>query len=686
MRDNGFLRTPIRADQQAQLQGLQVHEQPLLGDPKPGDPYPQTLVITFTSPAGGPDVQIAPLWEGALYFLADSTAGLPTRPADAVEAKFSSWTLVGDLVLITPQGLENAFRNHIPLITPPPGSVRYSKVRLTREFLFTTLKRLRKFTFAFQGQATTSNEHAKCLVGFLQGRTGVLCAVDARDPGQDNAQLDMPVVYSAGGGTATLRVTASSLIPEINKAHWFDQCPDYDDLAGETLVPAGLAQPEFQRFHPCHPSHSVVSLLALFQTAAASVYAPDHGVSTPLRTLMSAPLQGGKVYRRLTVRRPPIPGVITSSPNRSFPSYQLVLQGAGETGSLRIPLSGRMYLPLADGPYLIFAIPRSLDPQNGIAGQPFPLSLDHSTQGKRYLDFPTPTVTVDLAAGQTDVTIYAHLREYDSRRAWKVFRDLTARQRALRRTLGVRWNVGPMDQPNVQTTMAWYVPTQDPVNIDYAAVYGYIREAAGRHGLSPEFLHAVLMGEGVSGGNLSLLYINLHHVPPIRYDDTNQNFNSFSYLGLDDIWLEVDTLIAENYVDPRFKAQMTALPQIPHELNDLVTPAIIKGWEAAVELMAADLHWRQDLGTAYCQNHVPAISCRTELRRRYLTYVHFNTGQPWQPDSGQRRAERRLNLIESQCSPWPSTEPRPSGPGDARFNSLVRVATAAWYDQIQVYR
>src|SRR5258708_6893770 len=86
MRGSNFLRTPIRADHQSRLQGLTLSEHALIGNPEPGAPYPQSLIIAFTADPGATEVQIAPLWEGVLYFLAEDTTGYPADPSDVTEA------------------------------------------------------------------------------------------------------------------------------------------------------------------------------------------------------------------------------------------------------------------------------------------------------------------------------------------------------------------------------------------------------------------------------------------------------------------------------------------------------------------------------------------------------------------------------------------------------------------------
>ena len=86
MRTYHFLRTPIRGDHRSRVLGVQLTEAPPAGDPAPAEPYPQSLEISFDTVLGVTEVQIAPLWEGQLRFLPETTAGAPTDPADVTPA------------------------------------------------------------------------------------------------------------------------------------------------------------------------------------------------------------------------------------------------------------------------------------------------------------------------------------------------------------------------------------------------------------------------------------------------------------------------------------------------------------------------------------------------------------------------------------------------------------------------
>ena len=86
MRDYHFLRTPIRGDHQSRLVDVQVNEAELAGDPAPDEVYPQTLEVSFEVAPAVTEVQIAPLWEGALIFLPDATTGNPVDRDELIKA------------------------------------------------------------------------------------------------------------------------------------------------------------------------------------------------------------------------------------------------------------------------------------------------------------------------------------------------------------------------------------------------------------------------------------------------------------------------------------------------------------------------------------------------------------------------------------------------------------------------
>src|SRR4030042_1687566 len=360
MRMTNFCRTPIRAEHQARMRDLQVTEHSLAGDPQPGDPYyPQTLKISFKTDES--EVQVATLWEGLMVFLPDSTVGYPQNPSDVTLANFSGWSLLGDLILLTADfSLVEAFQRHIPLVKQPPSIVRYSKVRLTQEFLFTTLARVRLPVRVVESgnvvklDNTDTQWHQKYIIAFLQGRAGVWCPSDSNDSASDFTNNPMPSRALTAGANNTLGVTCASRaakIPSPSTPSWFDRQGDYDNISGETLVHASINNYHEEMSNPAHPIYSVIPLGAVISSATDAAFESSH-LSSTVRTTIINQLTAVGPYRRIDIARPERPGrEVSVYPQRPFPQYRINWKrdGTNEIHSLRLPISGHLYLQLSGG-------------------------------------------------------------------------------------------------------------------------------------------------------------------------------------------------------------------------------------------------------------------------------------------------------------------------------------------------
>ena len=701
MRPFHFLRTPIRGDHQSDVTGVRVTEAPLRGDPPPDAVYPQTLEISFETVLGVTEVQIAPLWEGLLRFLPESTAGHPIDPADVTRANYPGWPVTGDLILSTlagTPGFDDAFRDLIPLICHAPTTVRYSAVSLTEDFLFTTLAEAPPHALAFGGELVDATDplfHAKLVICFLAGTAGIPCLQDPDDSGRDTALKPMPaVVLDPSGERSLLRVAVASVSEQARDPAWFDQRPAYDDIPGELLVDPALQTEQDARFNPSHPSHSVIPAWGLFQAAALAAYAPDHDVGLQVRAALTAPRPDGLTYRRIDLRRPRIGGVaIGSSPQRPYPQYRLCWRRevGAPTESLRIPLSGQAYLPLADGPCTLFALPRSVEPDLMLPDDRLSFSVMPPAPAKA-IDHPQTMVTIDVTGVQS-TRLYGHLRSYDALHAWEGYEGMAARRGPLMAQAEAQWNA---------EVLIWYLlPTTRPESAGYAPLYGLIRESAGRHGLAPEFLQTVLLGEGVNRRVEDL--INGHQA-----FDPDEVLDAFNDVGLDlilyrtggrqsngDPWplppqlpeanveerAEYEfNLVAEGYVDAATAAAVSRSGQITNIEGPTRTIQIanIAGWAAAVELMAAELHARLDEMVDHLAAKTPPVPVteEQELERRYLAYVRFN--------ATPQRARVHADALSTRLRPWPGA--RPSDRSDAGYNTIQRIAVTQWHEAAGVYR
>jgi hypothetical protein len=668
MRNDGFLRTPVRSDHQDRMKNLEVLEVPPSGNPNPQTYYPQSLAISFEIEEETKEIQISPLWEGFLYFFAKDVALIPTDLNRINESNFPDWPVVGDMVLLTTsESHEHAFHTHVSFISVAPSTVRYSEVRLTLSFMFTTLRKTSdRLRFLWESNLITKSDpkwFEKFVISFLRGRAGLWCPLDANDATLDFAHNPMPSVnLQPLGETTTFHVAIATRQLEVLDTSWFDQ-REYDNLSGEVLVNPTLATLRDQFYNPAHPSHSVFPGLLLFQNAAAAAYAPEHGALTPLRAALSAPRPDGKVYRRIDLVRSDI--YTSSNPQRPFPMYQLAWQPmvGGDIESLRIPLNGRLYLALYDSDYKFWAIPTSQDPKVLSTGEQLKLSV--KTPLHRYIDLPGPTIIISFAVGERLKKIYADLLDYDSKQIWTALIDLGQNFVAFKAAAEARWNVDVLNLfIRRSANMA-----------DYAPVYGLIRVSADRHGLAPEFLHAVFMGEGV-GAEDGLIERNRKAVPRIAYDRV-QLIDSFVSLGLDDIQSDLNILINDHYLDPSFSGVLkNQRSEIRHEAGGDRTIQVfdVEGWEAAIEIVAAELHWRLDKMLDYCKTK--RIPITTEEQRRFLAYIRFNTAES---DS-----KRHIDHLDTELKKW--TSPRPTSNLSGRYNTLQRIAIAEWYEAAGVYR
>lgn len=696
MRDLHFLRTPIRGDHQDRLQNIHIGEVALNGNPLPNQVYPQTLEISFDVVANVTEIQIAPLWEGFFLFLPDSTAGNPVDPSEVIESNYTNWSLTGDLILRSYTGFlqdsdfAGAFNGAIPLVTPPPTAVRYSKIVITKEFLFITLKEIPKLPGFFNEEFVRESDplyHEKLVVNFLKGKAEVPCVLDP-DPAKDTALKPMPAINLSPAGTPTvLRVSVASITEKTGDPSWFDHRSEFDDISGEVLVDPALQSIEDMNYNPAHPSHSVISVWGLFQAAKLVAYAFDHDVGRPLRVALTAPMQNNRTYRRIDLIRPPIPGSpVSSNPQRPYPMYRLCWKPVNgvTTESLRIPMSGRLYIPLSDEEYIFWAIPRSQDPIVKTTGEQLKVSLISPALSK-YIGLPEQTVRVNLT-GLDFATIYSHLQEFDSLFAWDVFRlaEADGTRTRLKAKAKSDWNADVFN---------WHIlPTTD-VKKTFAIIYGLIRESAGRHGLAPEFLQTIFMGEG---GNLAI--DNRVVFDPLEV------LGAFGFLGLDLILyrtgrsmpdgsappippevpssevLEIAEysydLVAEGYVDPATAMAVNWSGEAVNEIGRTLQVADVIGWAQAIELLAAELHARLDELVNYLATKVPPIPVVEEVQRRFLAYIRFNS----KPETAMQHADNMSNELDK----WPGAS---SGNNlDALFNTIQRIAVTQWQEAAKAYR
>jgi hypothetical protein len=185
---------------------VQTHDE-LGGAIPPSLPYPQSSIIKFRVNDPSMAVEVKPLGPGTIQFIADPTAvGDSPEPADVFEEneqyirdeKYKSWKTEGTLLLrLDPKAALDllALPTGIKVV---PTVAWYSKIRITKEFLETTLAGLKDDIIGMGGEPTIKKENQDWLKHavsrFLKGRFDPKLRPGATQPQDDIARLRMPVV------------------------------------------------------------------------------------------------------------------------------------------------------------------------------------------------------------------------------------------------------------------------------------------------------------------------------------------------------------------------------------------------------------------------------------------------------------------------------------------------------------
>ena len=224
MRD--FVRFPLTAADQATIAStVQAEDVPTTATPGAGQPYPQSLKLTFAAPAALP--QVRALFPGSLTFVAagDAPGTLPDWTVVS-RAGYAGYKTVGALLvtMVAGRSLTNAYAEHGSALPVLPNAVWYAPINVTEEFLFETLLNLKGVVS--HGGATVPRsspdwiKHA--VAAFLRGsyRPEVRLGGSAAD--DSVAKRAMPEVR-AEAGQVTLYVTmARRETPKDGPSQRFD--------------------------------------------------------------------------------------------------------------------------------------------------------------------------------------------------------------------------------------------------------------------------------------------------------------------------------------------------------------------------------------------------------------------------------------------------------------------------------
>ena len=702
MRDVQYLRAPLK---KATLAGVTAAEAPPpAANPTSADPAAHALIFEFPYEA---NLEIAlVLGSGSLRFVAGRPDQLPRSPGSIVRGAMSPWPLTGALVLhlqslLVPTGL----RRDLPFLGDVPSLVRYESVQLTESFLFDTALALGNFIFWHGGRKIVVRSgqprrpdllwREKLLFEFLHGRALVGAPLHPADPALDFSERAMPVVPAPEGGTlARLRISFANRSHHPESPTWFER-REYDAAGLASIGP--LVHPSLdsavaRAADPRHPAHSPIPAALVLGAAPDSAWVAGHRAHG-FRAAAQRVLSAGAPYRRLQFVRPPIPGVTEpDEQRRAFLTHRAVVEpaaGAGRTETA-LPLDGSVYVRLADGTYRVRTVGR-WEP-DGTPSEPGHTGLALSrprVAPARVGAFPAPAVEVPLGSADRVATLIVSGQGFDGGLVWDRVKRLGAKrlrtfQAKASNALNMRFRLNPGSTPAIMPART--IPVRDLFE-PHRPIYGMIRDAAARHGLTPEFLLAAFMGEGV----FLIKFLERGGLTTLPFAATEEEFVGERDLGADwiadnlvdfagdpidvpgsaigrtdllehpDIGLQ--HLLEHGYIDPA-RFNHTHLDQIYGFTNEAGVAhftARFRGWERAIELIAGLLHARLDQ-ILVDANRPPAELPEQTLE--FLSYVRYHGDLPtgnWRVIARQldpAAGDLPLNIFDdhARLRRWPFAE------------------------------
>jgi hypothetical protein len=222
-----FLRFPLSVtDQAAIASSLTADDVPVALTTPAGQPFPQSLKLSFTAPTTVP--QVRALFPGTLTFLVSQSApgDLPDWKAVS-RADYANYKTLGTLLvtLVADKKLWPEFAAHTSVLpVQPPNRVWYSPVRISEAFLFETLANL-PGTVTDNGRTVPRGpdwvKHA--VAAFLRGDFQPQLRLGA-DAGKDAvAKYAMPEVHPAAGQVTLYITTAAGWRPQDGRDERFDE-------------------------------------------------------------------------------------------------------------------------------------------------------------------------------------------------------------------------------------------------------------------------------------------------------------------------------------------------------------------------------------------------------------------------------------------------------------------------------
>lgn len=222
----------------------------------------------------------------------------------------------------------------------------------------------------------------------------------------------------------------------------------------------------------------------------------------------------------------------------------------------------------------------------------------------------------------------------------------------------------------------WRLPLSATMKT-YTPLYGYIHQSARKHGMSAEFLQAVVMGENLNA------FLEMQDSNGNRFDNS-MIVDAYSYLGLDDLRDDLPALISRGYLDGGIRkyVYLNTTVATTNELGEDKYSGNIQGYDHCIEIVAAELHSRLDYMMLLAEAY--AVSVTTPQQREFLMYAKYVSRNQAEADfySDASFAEQMRKWDVSVDGAKPTD---PHDPRYYRYQTLLRLCTAEWFKLAGVY-
>lgn len=214
----------------------------------------------------------------------------------------------------------------------------------------------------------------------------------------------------------------------------------------------------------------------------------------------------------------------------------------------------------------------------------------------------------------------------------------------------------------------------------YSVFYEYVIQAAQRNQLSPEFLHTVIMGEGM------MKYCDNGQKNDILATDRELNvIDSYGKAGLDNLGKEKEGL--RGYLDDAYFQYIKPYPKPGlNEIKQLVLPAFIYGIDSVVFIVSAYLQKCRDAAKIYLKSINEVAASQNQDVVEFVTYAFFNNPKVAISDIESLGVAKYVRKHESNESDDVLRAQLKESQKYVRINCLVRMATTERMRLLKVYK